>query len=72
MRLPAVTALVLPCGPGRPCRHARLAADAAVRRRHLFGQTLTNPGPFRMHVAQIDLRRPGIRFKVSPPAAIAK
>lgn len=25
------------------------------------------PRPLRMHVAQIDLRAPGIRFKVSPP-----
>ena len=27
----------------------------------------TQPRPLRMHVAQIDLRAPGIRFKVSPP-----
>lgn len=27
----------------------------------------TNPRPLRMHVAQIDLAAPGIRFKVSPP-----
>jgi exopolysaccharide biosynthesis protein len=29
--------------------------------------TLTDPRPLRIHVAQIDLRAPGIRFKVSPP-----
>jgi hypothetical protein len=28
----------------------------------------TAPRPLRMHVAQIDLQAPGIRFKVSPPA----
>ena len=28
----------------------------------------TAPRPIRMHVAQIDLQAPGIRFKVSPPA----
>ena len=28
----------------------------------------TQPRPLRMHVAQIDLDAPGIRFKVSPPA----
>jgi len=27
----------------------------------------TEPRPVRMHVAQIDLQAPGIRFKVSPP-----
>ena len=27
----------------------------------------TQPRPLRMHVAQIDLEAPGIRFKVSPP-----
>ena len=30
-------------------------------------RTLTDPRPLRIHVAQIDLRAPGIRFKVSPP-----
>ena len=30
-------------------------------------KTVTEPRPLRMHVAQIDLRAPGIRFKVSPP-----
>jgi exopolysaccharide biosynthesis protein len=29
--------------------------------------TLAEPRPLRIHVAQIDLRAPGIRFKVSPP-----
>ena len=28
----------------------------------------TQPRPLRMHVAQIDLEAPGIRFKVSSPA----
>ena len=28
----------------------------------------SQPRPLRMHVAQIDLEAPGIRFKVSPPA----
>jgi exopolysaccharide biosynthesis protein len=28
---------------------------------------LNEPRPLRIHVAQIDLRAPGIRFKVSPP-----
>jgi hypothetical protein len=32
-----------------------------------FDQTETSPRPLRMHVAQIDLRAPGIRLKVSPP-----
>ena len=32
-----------------------------------FDQTITEPRPVRMHVAQIDLRAPGIRFKVSGP-----
>lgn len=30
-------------------------------------RNVTEPRPLRMHVAQIDLRAPGIRFKVSPP-----
>ena len=30
-------------------------------------RTVTEPRPLRMHVVQIDLRAPGIRFKVSPP-----
>jgi len=30
-------------------------------------KTLDSPRPLRLHVAQIDLRAPGIRFKVSPP-----
>ena len=30
-------------------------------------KTLTEPRPLRLHVAQIDLRAVGIRFKVSPP-----
>jgi len=30
-------------------------------------KTTSDPRPLRMHVAQIDLRAPGIRFKVSPP-----
>jgi exopolysaccharide biosynthesis protein len=30
-------------------------------------RTLTEPRPLRIHVAQIDLRAPGIRFKLSPP-----
>ena len=29
--------------------------------------TVSTPRPLRMHVAQIDLTAPGIRFKVSPP-----
>lgn len=33
-----------------------------------FDQSATEPRPIRMHVAQIDLRAPGIRFTVSPPA----
>jgi hypothetical protein len=32
-----------------------------------FDKEMTEPRPVRMHVAQIDLRAPGIRFKVSPP-----
>jgi exopolysaccharide biosynthesis protein len=33
-----------------------------------YSDKATNePRPLRMHVAQIDLRAPGIRFKVSPP-----
>jgi hypothetical protein len=30
-------------------------------------RTVSSPRPLRMHVAQIDLTTPGIRFKVSPP-----
>jgi exopolysaccharide biosynthesis protein len=30
-------------------------------------RAVTEPRPLRMHVAQIDLRAPGVRFKVSPP-----
>lgn len=33
-----------------------------------FERSETQPRPLRMHVAQIDLEAPGIRFKVSPPA----
>ena len=32
-----------------------------------FDRAVTAPRPLRMHVAQIDLTAPGIRFKVSPP-----
>jgi hypothetical protein len=32
-----------------------------------FDRTDAQPRPLRMHVAQIDLQAPGIRFKVSPP-----
>lgn len=32
-----------------------------------FDKSVTEPRPLRMHVAQIDLRAEGIRFKVSPP-----
>ncbi len=32
-----------------------------------FDRTVTSPRPLKMHVAQIDLTAPGIRFKVSPP-----
>ena len=32
-----------------------------------FDRTIVEPRPLRMHVAQIDLRTPGIRFKVSAP-----
>ena len=32
-----------------------------------FDRADTSPRPLRMHVAQINLRAPGIRFKVSPP-----
>ena len=32
-----------------------------------FDKSITDPRPLHMHVAQIDLRAPGIRFKVSPP-----
>jgi hypothetical protein len=31
-------------------------------------RVLSEPRPLRLHVAQIDLQAPGIRFKVSPPA----
>jgi Phosphodiester glycosidase len=30
-------------------------------------KSVSEPRPLRMHVAQIDLQAPGIRFKVSPP-----
>ena len=30
-------------------------------------KTVSEPRPLRMHVAQVDLTAPGIRFKVSPP-----
>jgi exopolysaccharide biosynthesis protein len=32
-----------------------------------FDRSLTEPRPLRIHAAQIDLRAPGIRIKVSPP-----
>jgi hypothetical protein len=32
-----------------------------------FARADATPRPLRMHVAQIELRAPGIRFKVSPP-----
>jgi exopolysaccharide biosynthesis protein len=32
-----------------------------------FDKSITGPRPLHIHVAQIDLRAPGIRFKVSPP-----
>lgn len=32
-----------------------------------FDRAVSSPRPLRMHVAQVDLTAPGIRFKVSPP-----
>lgn len=32
-----------------------------------FDKTESEPRPLRMHVAQIDLQAPGLRFKVSAP-----
>ena len=32
-----------------------------------FDKSASEPRPLHMHVAQIDLQAPGIRFKVSPP-----
>jgi exopolysaccharide biosynthesis protein len=32
-----------------------------------FEKSTADPRPLRMHVAQVDLRAPGIRFKISPP-----
>jgi exopolysaccharide biosynthesis protein len=68
MRVRAITALVLAV--------AVLASPAAARRWQVTqpyvgvtysDKTLNEPRPIRMHVAQIDLRASGIRFKVSPP-----
>src|SRR5437867_3500903 len=33
----------------------------------LIDRVDTSPRPAHMHIARIDLRAPGIRFKVSPP-----
>jgi hypothetical protein len=33
----------------------------------LIDRTDTSPRPLRMHIAQIDLKAPGLRFAVSPP-----
>ncbi len=68
MRLPAVTALVLTV--------AALASPSGTHGWQLTqpyvgvtysDKTLNEPRPIHLHVAQIDLSAPGIRFKVSPP-----
>ena len=68
MRLPAVTALVVTV--------AALASPSGTHGWQLTqpyvgvtysDKTLNEPRPIHIHVAQIDLRAPGIRFKVSPP-----
>lgn len=55
---------------------ATLANPAPVDVRHVtqpyvgityIDQTTTDPRPLHMHVVQVDLRAPGIVFKVSPP-----
>ena len=68
MRIRAVTALALAV--------FTLAGPAAVADQHLthpyagvsyIDRTIVEPRPLHMHVVQIDLRAPGIVFKVSPP-----
>ena len=68
MRLPSVTALVLTV--------AALAGPAAVGDSEVtqpyvgvsyIDRTVTAPRPLHMHVVQIDLRAPGLAFRVSPP-----
>lgn len=68
MRIRAVTALIVAV--------AALASPAATRGWQVAqpyvgitysDKTLSQPRAIHLHVAQIDLRAPGIRFKVSPP-----
>ena len=68
MRVRTVTALVMAV--------AALARPSAVREWQAtqpyvgvsyIDRTVTEPRPLHMHVVQIDLRAPGIAFKVSPP-----
>jgi hypothetical protein len=68
MRIRAVTAVILAV--------AALASPAAVRDRQAaqpyagvsyIDKTVTEPRRLHMHVVQVDLRAPGIAFKVSPP-----
>ena len=68
MRIRALTALLLAvaalAGPGA-------AADQQVTHPYAgvsyIDRTITEPRPLHMHVVQVDLRSPGIVFKVSPP-----
>ena len=69
MLVRAVTALILAV--------SALASPAAIRDWQVTqayvgvtysDKTLSEPRPIHLHVAQIDLRAPGIRFKVSAPA----
>lgn len=67
-RLAALVLLVWGAAVGRP------AADDALRTRQpyhgvtIIERVLTTPRPARVHLAQVNLRAPGVRVAVSPPA----
>lgn len=65
VRLLAVSILALTCLSGPAV--ARWQSSQPFTGVTYFDRASTSPRPLKMHVAQIDLAAPGIRFKVSPP-----
>jgi exopolysaccharide biosynthesis protein len=65
VRMVATWLLALICLAGGPA--AGWQVGPAFAGLTYVERSVTSPRPLRMHVAQIDLTAPGIRFKVSPP-----
>jgi len=63
----ALVIALLPAGPSASVAPAIRVVDAYQGVRYVE-HLETDPRPLRLHVARIDLRAPGLRVKVSPPA----